>query len=89
MRKKVVLLCLIYIKRLVIDMVECEDLNCTVIHKTFNDEPDSLEIGSASKSGKVKIYGNFNKPDEFKVKIKEAIELRVWTNARLEINHVW
>lgn len=63
-------------------------VNNTVINKTINDEPDNLEIGSSSKQGKVKVYGNFNNPDEFKAKIKEAIELRKWANAQVNMDNV-
>ncbi len=37
---------------------------------------DSLEIGTPSKGGAVKIYGNFADPDTFRKKIDAALELR-------------
>ncbi len=37
---------------------------------------DSLEIGSASKGGVVKVYGNFEDPDAFRKKLDAALELR-------------
>jgi hypothetical protein len=42
----------------------------------INDNPDSLEIGTPSKGGAIKIYGDFSKPDEFKAKIQKAKEVR-------------
>ena len=37
---------------------------------------DSLEIGSASKGGVIKVYGNFEDPDTFRKKVDAALELR-------------
>ncbi len=37
-----------------------------------NQDLDSIELGSASKGGKVKIYGDFNDLDKFKHKIDNA-----------------
>ena len=37
---------------------------------------DSLEIGSASKGGVVKVYGSFDDPEAFRKKIDAALELR-------------
>lgn len=53
-----------------------------ILSKTEN--PDSLEIGSASKGGVIKIYGDFNKKDEFKQKIDKAIELRAYARLKNE-----
>jgi len=55
-------------------------------HKHINDNPDSLEIGTPSKGGAVKIYGDFNKPDEFKKKIDEAKEVRKYAQANIAVN---
>jgi hypothetical protein len=46
------------------------------ITRQINDNPDSLEIGTPSKGGAIKIYGDFSKPDEFKAKIQKAKEVK-------------
>lgn len=53
------------------------------IQKIINDNPDSLEIGTPSKLGCIKIYGNFNEPETFKLKIDRAIEVREHANSKL------
>ena len=62
--------------------------NNTIINKTVNDEPDSISIGSSAKGGAIKIYCNFDNPEAFKAKIKEAIELRKWANAQISMDNV-
>ena len=47
---------------------------------------DSIEIGTASKGGKLKIYGSFDKPDEFKKKINNAREVKKYAVANLTIS---
>lgn len=42
------------------------------VQKIITEDPDSLEMGSSAKGIKLKIYGNFNKLDEFKEKINNA-----------------
>ncbi len=44
---------------------------------------DSLEIGSASKGGVLKVYGNFEDPDAFRKKIDAALELRRYAHDRM------
>jgi hypothetical protein len=46
------------------------------INKYINDNPDSLDIGTAGKGGNIKVYGNFLNSEEFKAKILKAIEVR-------------
>lgn len=53
------------------------------IHRSEN--PDSLEIGTASKGGGIKVYGNFLNKDDFKIKIDKAIEVRRYAQDKLEI----
>jgi hypothetical protein len=43
-------------------------------HRTEN--ADSIEIGTPSKGGAIKVYGDFTKIDEFKKKIDAAFALR-------------
>jgi len=40
--------------------------------------PDSLEFGSPSKGGVVKIYSNYDREGEFKAKIDRAIRVRMY-----------
>lgn len=56
------------------------------IHKHINEEPDSIAMGSASKGSLIKIYGDFNKPDEFKKKIDKAKDVRKYANENLAVN---
>jgi len=53
----------------------------TTIHKTEN--PDSIEIGTPSKGGAMKVYGDFMNSEAFKLKIDKAIEIRNYTNSKL------
>ena len=55
----------------------------TIINKFENDNPDSLEIGTPSKGGAIKVYGNFNSNEEFKQKIKKAFEVRDYANDKM------
>lgn len=53
------------------------------IQKVVNDNPDSIEIGTPSKQGAIKVYGNFNDLDAFKSKIDNAAALRNYANEKL------
>lgn len=53
----------------------------TTLHRTEN--PDSIEIGTPSKGGSIKVYGDFFSPEAFKVKIDNAIEIRAYFNNKL------
>ena len=46
------------------------------ICKNINENPDSLEIGTPSKGGAIKIYGNFDEPEGFIVKFTNAKKVR-------------
>ena len=46
------------------------------ITRHINDNPDSLEIGTPSKGGAIKIYGNANDLEAFERKVDAMIELR-------------
>jgi len=54
------------------------------INRHINDNPDSLEIGTPSKGGAVKIYGNFNNEEEFKAKIDKAMDVRRHAQGQME-----
>ena len=60
----------------------------TTINRTVNDNADSIAIGSATKGGLIKVYGNSDDFNEFKTKINTMLELRKWANAQIEINNV-
>ena len=53
----------------------------TTIHK--NENPDSIEIGTPSKGGAIKVYCDFANVEGCKAKIDNAIEIRNYTNAKL------
>ena len=50
------------------------------ISRHVNDNPDSLEIGTPSKGGALKIYHSFSDPDGFKEKIQNAKDVRDFAN---------
>ena len=56
------------------------------IQKVINDNPDSLEIGTPSKGGAIKIYGNFADEESFKKKIDAAKKVKEYANANLAVN---
>ena len=56
------------------------------IQKVINDNPDSLEIGTPSKGGAVKMYGNFADEEAFKKKIDAAKKVKEYANANLAVN---
>jgi len=53
------------------------------IQEKQSDICDSLAIGSPTKGGAIKVYGNFDKPDEFKKKVDNALQVREYANARI------
>ena len=55
------------------------------IQKQITENPDSIEIGTPSKGGAMKVYGDFTKPENFKKKIDNAINVRAYFNAQIEI----
>ena len=56
------------------------------IQKIITENPDSITIGSATKGAQIKVYGDYNKLDEFKIKIDNAKKIREYANANLAIN---
>lgn len=66
---------------------EIDKTNISVgITKSIVENPDSIEIGTPSKGGAIKVYGNFSHPEEFKNKIDAAKEVRDYAQAQLTIN---
>jgi len=51
----------------------------------LKEQRDSITIGSASKGGAIKVYGDFNKPEEFEEKIKNAKRVKDFANAQIGI----
>jgi hypothetical protein len=56
------------------------------IHKSITENPDSIEIGTPSKGGAIKIYGDFNNTEAFKKKIDAAKEVKEYANVNLMVN---
>jgi hypothetical protein len=55
-----------------------------LIRALDSDNPDSIEIGTPSKGGVLKVYGNFSRPEEFRARIDKAIELRGHAAGKLQ-----
>jgi len=53
------------------------------IQKVVNENPDSLEFGTPSKLGCIKVYGNFDNPEAFKQKIDNAVLVREHANSKI------
>jgi hypothetical protein len=49
-----------------------------------NENPDSIEIGTPSKGGAIKVYGDFFNPEVFKQKIDNAILIKDYCNKKME-----
>ena len=56
------------------------------IQKHVTENPDSIEIGTPSKGGAIKIYGNFDDKEAFKKKIDAAKEVKKYAEANIGIN---
>ena len=56
----------------------------TSIQRIVNDNPDSIELGTPSKQGAVKVYGNFENKEAFKIKIDNALEMREYINKKFQ-----
>lgn len=56
------------------------------IQKHITENPDSIEIGTPSKGGAIKIYGNFADEEAFKKKIDAAKKVKEYANANLSVN---
>lgn len=56
------------------------------IQKQITENPDSLEIGTPSKGGAIKIYFDSNNIEAAKTKIKNAKEIKEYAQANLSIN---
>ena len=54
-----------------------------VEHKEMEKLQDSLEIGTASKGGGIKVYLDFDKPEMCKIKIENAIKMRTFAQEQL------
>ena len=52
--------------------------------KHIYDNPDSIEIGTPSKGGAIKVYGNFNDADAFKKKIDAAVLVRNYAQGKVQ-----
>lgn len=61
-------------------------LNMDSTQKIVTENPDSIEIGTPSKGGALKVYGNFNDLETFKKKIESARAVRDYANQILANN---
>ena len=55
------------------------------IQKIIKENPDSIEFGTPSKGGAIKIYGNFDNKKEFQEKIDRALDVRLYAEAQIKI----
>jgi hypothetical protein len=55
------------------------------IQKVITENPDSIEFGTPSKGGAIKVYGNFDKYEDFQKKIDNAINVRIYAEAQIKI----
>ena len=64
-----------------------EDDKCAggSVQKQVSVNPDSLSIGSASKGGVIKVYGDFCDAEAFKEKIKKAVEVMSFAKSSIEL----
>ncbi len=53
--------------------------------RIITENPDSIVIGTPAKEGAIKVYGDSSKPEEFKKKIDDMIEIRKYANAQIEV----
>ena len=56
------------------------------IQKIVNENPDSIEIGTPSKGGAIKVYGNFDDEVAFKKKIDAAKVVKDYAQANIAVN---
>lgn len=59
---------------------QMESIQEEIVHKNITENADSIEISTPSKGGAIKCYLDFNKTEECKAKIKNAIEIRQYAN---------
>jgi hypothetical protein len=55
------------------------------IQKVITENPDSIEFGTPSKGGAIKVYGNFDKSGDFQKKIDNALSVRQYAEAQIRI----
>ena len=62
--------------------------NIRVEHIIDKDQnKDSFEIGTAGRQGVIKIYGNFNRPEDFKRTFDNAINVRNYAIKQIEMSN--
>lgn len=62
---------------------ESETMETTT--KIINDSPDSLEIGTPSKGGAIKVYGNATDKEAFVAKIDAMLEIREYASRKMGV----
>ena len=54
-----------------------------IVKQETNKNIDHIEIGTPGRKGVIKVYGDFNNPDEFKLKIEKAILIMEFANQKM------
>ena len=57
-----------------------------IIHKNINENADSIELGSPTKGGKIKVYFDAGNVDDAKKKIDNAKIVLDYANANICVN---
>ena len=55
------------------------------VTRVVNENNDCLKIGTASKGGGLEIHGNFEKPEVFEKKVRQAIEIMKKAQDMMEV----
>jgi len=50
------------------------------INRIIHQDADSIELGTPAKGGAIKVYLDFNNPDECEAKIQKALEIQAKAN---------
>jgi len=69
-----------------LEVNKLEESKTTVINKIVNENADSIEIGTPSKGGAIKVYGDFDDAVAFKKKLDNAKDVREYANANIAVN---
>ena len=48
------------------------------------ERPDSIELGTPSKGGAIKVYGDYRDPDAFKKLLDNAFAVRNYASKKME-----
>ena len=65
------------------EMIKMDKISMLKIMELFDVKQDSLEVGTASKGGGIKVYVNFSDLEETKTKIDNAIIAREYARKKI------